>query len=49
MTTHTRARPASAPAYYLGHPAGLWLAALTRKQPCRAGAVTRAPAAGRGR
>jgi hypothetical protein len=28
MTTHTRTRPVSAPAYYLGRPAGLWLAAL---------------------
>jgi hypothetical protein len=28
MTIHTRTRPVSAPAYYLGRPAGLWLAAL---------------------
>ena len=27
--THTRTRPVSAPAYYLGRPAGLWLTALT--------------------
>jgi hypothetical protein len=27
MTTHTRTRPVSAPAY-LGRPAGLWLTAL---------------------
>jgi hypothetical protein len=38
MTTHTRTRPASAPAYYLGRPAGFWLAALaprptTHKSP----------------
>jgi hypothetical protein len=31
MTTHTRTRPVSAPAYYLGRPAGLWLAALARR------------------
>ena len=34
----TRTRPAGAPAYYLSHPAALWLAALeprpmTRKPP----------------
>ena len=28
MTTHTRTRPAGAPAYYLSRPAALWLAAL---------------------
>lgn len=29
MTTHTRTRRISTPAYYLGRPAALWLAALT--------------------
>jgi hypothetical protein len=38
MTTHTRTRRVSAPAYYLGRPAALWLAALapastTHKSP----------------
>lgn len=38
MTTHTRTRRISAPAYYLGRPAELWVAALapqpeTRKSP----------------
>ena len=28
MTIHTRTRRFSAPAYYLGRPAALWLAAL---------------------
>jgi len=30
MTTRTRTRRVSAPAYYLGRPATLWLAALAR-------------------
>jgi hypothetical protein len=30
MTTHTR--PVSTPAYYLGRPAGLWLAALASRR-----------------
>ena len=43
MTTHTRTRPAYAPAYYLSRPAALWLAALeprltTRKPPRASGA-----------
>jgi hypothetical protein len=38
MTIHACTRPVSAPAYYLGRPAALWLAALaptstTRKSP----------------
>ena len=38
MTIHTRTRRFSAPAYYLGRPAALWLAALaprstTHKSP----------------
>jgi hypothetical protein len=38
MTTHTRIRRFSAPAYYLGRPAALWLTALaprstTHKSP----------------
>ena len=38
MTTHTRIRRVSVPAYYLGRPAALWLAALaprpaTHKSP----------------
>jgi hypothetical protein len=28
MTSHARTRLVSAPAYYLGRPAGLWLTAL---------------------
>ena len=39
----TRTRPTGAPAYYLSHPAALWLAALeprltTRKPPRASGA-----------
>jgi|GraSoiStandDraft_5_1057265.scaffolds.fasta_scaffold726686_1 hypothetical protein len=33
--THTRTRPVSAPAYYLGRPAGLWLTALTWRSATR--------------
>jgi hypothetical protein len=47
MTTHTRTRPAAAPAYYLSRPAAFWLATLaprptTRKPPrasCAGGAL----------
>ena len=35
MTTQTRTRRASAPAYYLGRPAGLWLAALAPRSTAR--------------
>ena len=50
MTTHTRTRPAYAPAYYLSRPAAFWLAALaprpmTRKPPrasCASGALLNA-------
>jgi hypothetical protein len=31
MTTSTRIRRASSPAYYLGRPAALWLAAFARR------------------
>jgi len=31
-------RPAGAPAYYLGRPASLWLAAVRRARPPRPGA-----------
>ena len=30
--SRTRTRPAGAPAYYLGRPAAIWLAATTRRQ-----------------
>jgi hypothetical protein len=32
MTTTTRTRPASLPAYYLGRPAAFWLAALAPRR-----------------
>jgi hypothetical protein len=36
MTTDTRTRPANTPAYYLGRPAALWLAALApRPTACK--------------
>jgi hypothetical protein len=35
MTTRTRTRRVSAPAYYLGRPATLWLAALARASTTR--------------
>lgn len=33
MTTSTRTRRVSAPAYYLGRPAALWLAVLASRPP----------------
>ena len=35
MTTHTRTRPAYAPAYYLSRPAAFWLAALAPRPTTR--------------
>jgi hypothetical protein len=35
MTTHTCTRRVSAPAYYLGRPAALWLAALAPRSAPR--------------
>jgi hypothetical protein len=39
MATHTRTRSVSAPAYYLGRPAVLWLAALATHKPHGASCV----------
>jgi hypothetical protein len=39
MTTRTRTRRVSAPAYYLGRPAALWLAALATRTSPRASYV----------
>ena len=43
----TRTRPAGAPAYYLSHPAALWLAALepvpTARKPPRVSSASSAP------
>jgi hypothetical protein len=38
MTTSTRTRQSSSPAYYLGRPAALWLAAYARRPVDRASA-----------
>ena len=48
MTTRTRTRRVSAPAYYLGRPAALWLAALARARRgygAREAGVTMSPTA----
>jgi hypothetical protein len=48
MTTHTRIRRVSVPAYYLGRPAALWLAALApRGRPLTNHLARRAPAKAR--
>ena len=36
MTTHTRTRRLNVPAYYLGRPAALWLAALAPRSTTHA-------------
>ncbi len=52
MTTRTPTRRVSAPAYYLGRPAALWLAALaqrpgTRESPADPGSAATQPTAAR--
>ena len=49
MTTSTRTRRGSSPAYYLGRPAALWLAAYARRPADRTSASCTSEVRGLGR